>query len=634
TLYYLEYNGFEHRRLMRMREGTAEKLIDVNPGGAIDGNENSGILLSQTETCSNTFDVSDLYHWDPETEELSRLTRCARYIGGRWSPDGKLIAAIKNELGRHRIDLLTSDGTFIKTLFEGEQWDAVLGGDWSPDGKFIVVSLYRRGLGSDLYRFELESGSKTRLTRTRESETSPVFSNDGQSLYFSADYGGVSNIHRLVLAGGRIEQITDVLGGANRPRRGAGKTLLYSAMTPKGTEIHRLPRPVSLGDSVTSEQGDTRMTGFESGNRFSTVATRPYSPFYSGRPSWWLPFFEIGDDRTGVGISTSGSDVLDRHRYSLGIGWEFENDLAIWDLSYTYDRWYPTLRLGVNRSNDLYRDDQGDLERIRREDSGKVELIFPWIKQERIFALDIGAVWELRSDVMHSKQLESEPDERDNLLGAALVWDNTKHYSYSISSQDGRRITAVVEDGGLLGSDFDGTVYRFDWREYFSLWKNHVWATRLAVGRSEGQTTPFELGGFFGSGYDGISALLYGGLSASPFNIREFALRGYSDGRKSLSGSSMNLFSLEYRFPLKLIERTWTVPPLGIDRLSGSLFAESGAAWDSTTTSEEYHSAAGVEINGRFSIGYWLPLGFRLGYGHGFDQGGEDRLYLSVGSSF
>ncbi|MEN8190326.1 MAG: hypothetical protein ABFS19_10800, partial [Thermodesulfobacteriota bacterium] len=40
TLYYLEYNGFEHRRLMRMREGTAEKLIDVNPGAAIDGNEN------------------------------------------------------------------------------------------------------------------------------------------------------------------------------------------------------------------------------------------------------------------------------------------------------------------------------------------------------------------------------------------------------------------------------------------------------------------------------------------------------------------------------------------------------------------------------------------------------------------
>jgi hypothetical protein len=29
-------------------------------------------------------------------------------------------------------------------------------------------------------------------------------------------------------------------------------------------------------------------------------------------------------------------------------------------------------------------------------------------------------------------------------------------------------------------------------------------------------------------------------------------------------------------------------------------------------------------------VGYFLPLNLRLGYAHGFDQGGEDQIYLDV----
>jgi hypothetical protein len=96
----------------------------------------------------------------------------------------------------------------------------------------------------------------------------------------------------------------------------------------------------------------------------------------------------------------------------------------------------------------------------------------------------------------------------------------------------------------------------------------------------------------------------------------------------------MALGSLEYRFPLRRLERGLWGSPIGVHQLHGSVFLDAGDAWYSGS-SEDLLVGAGLEFHTEFVLGYnmWLPV--TLGFAHGFDGTfGDDRLYLRVGASF
>lgn len=61
----------------------------------------------------------------------------------------------------------------------------------------------------DLFLFDRDSGSLTRLTQTRESEANPRFSPDGSGIVFRKD----ANLFRLDLATGMTTQVTDLRSG-------------------------------------------------------------------------------------------------------------------------------------------------------------------------------------------------------------------------------------------------------------------------------------------------------------------------------------------------------------------------------------------------------------------------------------
>jgi hypothetical protein len=115
---------------------------------------------------------------------------------------------------------------------------------------------------------------------------------------------------------------------------------------------------------------------------------------------------------------------------------------------------------------------------------------------------------------------------------------------------------------------------------------------------------------------------------------RKFALRGYPTGLPGLRGSDMALVSAEWRIPLGLVYDGFFVPPLGIGRHSLALFVDSGDAWFDDEGAD-FKTGAGLEWNVEGLIGYdLLSLGMKVGYAHGFDEGGEGRFYFLVGQSF
>jgi outer membrane protein assembly factor BamA len=143
---------------------------------------------------------------------------------------------------------------------------------------------------------------------------------------------------------------------------------------------------------------------------------------------------------------------------------------------------------------------------------------------------------------------------------------------------------------------------------------------------------PFQLGGSAGAAP--ALPLLGEALAGSPFNRRVYPLRGYPEGLAALAGRRMRLASLEWRFPIARTERGIMTPPLALHQWSGTLFADSGGAWQEGGAPSAYRSGAGLELNFDSALFYSLRFNLRLGYAHGFDAGGEDQVYLRIGVPF
>jgi len=172
-----------------------------------------------------------------------------------------------------------------------------------------------------------------------------------------------------------------------------------------------------------------------------------------------------------------------------------------------------------------------------------------------------------------------------------------------------------------------------DWREFIALSREHVLAARWVEGYGDESPRPFELGG---SDTDEDGPTLLGDtLSASPFNRREFPLRGYPEGRLDLRNRRMRLGSLEYRFPVWRLERGSMVPiPVALHQLHGTVFADAGKVWATREGESDYRTGAGIELKADIGALYSGRLTLRLGYAHGFDEGGDDELYARIGGAF
>ena len=80
---------------------------------------------------------------------------------------------------------------------------------WSPDGKTLALTLSREG-GSQLFLLDANSAGQDpkRLAASASIDTEPVFTPDGQAIYFVSDRGGSPQIYKIPLSGGNAERVT------------------------------------------------------------------------------------------------------------------------------------------------------------------------------------------------------------------------------------------------------------------------------------------------------------------------------------------------------------------------------------------------------------------------------------------
>ncbi|WP_199450770.1 hypothetical protein, partial [Vibrio harveyi] len=79
----------------------------------------------------------------------------------------------------------------------------------------------------------------------------------------------------------------------------------------------------------------------------------------------------IDDKQSLVGVSTSGTDALNRHSYTATASWDVTNNLANYNLQYQYDtRWL----VGLERSYEFEKSkNHKDKYRITSEDNVTIQ---------------------------------------------------------------------------------------------------------------------------------------------------------------------------------------------------------------------------------------------------------------------
>ena len=143
----------------------------------------------------------------------------------------------------------------------------------------------------------------------------------------------------------------------------------------------------------------------------------------------------------------------------------------------------------------------------------------------------------------------------------------------------------------------------------------------------EDEAEPFQLGGSFSDELFTLPVL----------NEREFALRGYTSGEPSLTGHRARVATIEWRTPIADVDRHYTVPPVGLNRLSLNLFLDVGAAWE-RDTSPDSHRGVGAELMSELRFGYLFVLPVLLPklsftkkwFGRFYDQMGPARYYVGI----
>ncbi len=628
SLYFVRNTGNHQPELVRIKDinqpNSIEVLTEVQQAANIRPHPDAGVLISQLEVCDEYYLYKDLYVFDEQTDELKRITECGRYVRAVWSPAGNSIIALHHEAGRYELHRLTAEGDQEETLWVSEGDEIVAQIDISPDGNILAASVWRKGAGWNLELFEIQGRRWSKVTTDTAIQSNPVYINAGRDIVYSADYDGIYNLYRYELSSGQHYKISNVIGGAFQATQLAGSpSIYYAGYSAKGVDIYRLD---ATDTSVAVLPAENQwLSAYDYSQR--NFEQRDYSPWPGLKPAWWFPVLALNEDSNEIGFTTAGNDGLGIHNYSLTLAYETDNNIPLGSLFYAYSN---RLVLGASRTNNIFRDNNGDFDRARPTDSLQAVFIVPRTRLLSSHNFLLAAVWEKDSDDTLAPTAVPAEDFEDNILGLAWLYKSSRQYPLSISENDGASLRMVIEDSDSFNSDFTGQVYTLDWKQFIRTGNESVLALRFLQGWGTDQPSSFRLGGE----NTGVQLTLTGQTGAAVFAQREYALRGYDEGLPQLRGRRAQLLSAEWRFPIQRVERGFMTPPLGLMQWSGAFFVDSGAAYDQDSA-DRYFTGAGLEINADLNLFYMVPVRARLGYAHGFDNNiGDDRLYLSVGASF
>jgi hypothetical protein len=624
--------------------------VDANGSFALRSPREAVVAMGEVHREFRIYD--DLWAVDLESGRRRRLTRGERATDPDLAPDGGVVYVRRGGDGTTALVRRApgSEGE-LEVLF-ARRGAEVFAPRVSPDGA-VAFELHEGGR-RDLAVWR--EGRVERITDDDALDTGPAWTPDGRFLLFASDRGGIFNLHAWETATGAVRQVTNVELGAFQPDVSPdGRTIAFVSYSRAGHDLATIPLDEATWLEPLPAPPPPPLAVEPARDE---LPSRPYSPWRTLAPAFWLP--AISSDGAGqtYGALTAGRDVLVRHAWSASGWWSADGREPGYAVAYQGGWSWPRLDLS---SSLALRDSPGPPDRLQRvwtlADAG---LTFSWTRLARAFALRAGYA-ATRYDSVEEPPIGGPVPEAvrfdDGLLSDLSLearYSDARRFVRSISPEEGRaaalRLSVAAPEAG---SDYALARVRGSLAQYLRVpfTRHVVLAGRLAAGVADGSVgdnAPFELGG---TGDPDPFALLPG--AAGSFADQ---LRGYETD--SLAGTGFVLGNVELRFPLSAASLGRSTWPLFLRRVHGALFLDAGDAFDlpgevpfagHELDAEELRFAAGAELRLELVLGYYLrtdlrigvarQLGALLGRGRAADRDAGLRLsdaafFVTLGPSF
>ncbi len=605
------------------------------------------IFFTQAEIHRTYNLYQDLYSYDIKKNRLKRLTDGMRVKDPDISPDGKTFAFVTVAADKQSLAFLDADGSEeslnIVSQYQGMR---VSGPRWSTDGKSIVFSV--RDLNGKT-SLQIYSSAKNSTGKTLEviledtfDNIYPTWSPDDRFIVFTSDRTGVYNLFAYSLSEKKIYQITNLIGGALQPEISPdGKRIYFSSYDSRGFKIAwidyvpedwrtkigpviKIDWPSDKEIAVYKTESNSKKSENLEPEKLSGENVkgqgRQYSALASLLPRFWLPTIRSDPDGPVLGAFTAGRDVLGYHTYmaEAGRGVSGQN---YYDITYIYDRFYPTLRLSAYALPTLYSrlSDSGD--NLYEKRSGFIAGVsLPLTRLlESNYTLRFGYHRKRRELLQKTGSTSKEglggkifEEKRDNVF-AGIEFNNALRYPYSISREEGRIISLYYRNySKTLRSDVNSQEYIGSYEEFLRLTGHSVLYTKLKAVISKGDINRRqEVGGI-------------------PNESLDFPLRGYPSRLRT--GKHVATATLEFRQPIVYPLRGINTKPIFFDKLHIAPFADAGIVWNKKTDFNWKKVDIGVGVEARFDLmlGYRFRITPALGIARGINRDGETMVYINI----
>lgn len=626
-LAYNDGRDAAHLMVLDRATGLGRRVARLNGFGGVAWMRSGEALVSQLEYTDPYTLRGDLWRVTMDGHE-TRLTTGARLSQPDVAPDGAIVAVRAVPGGN---ELVIDDSSGMRTLVARAPQTEWAQPRFAPDGGTIAAVRVRGGW-HDIVLLNREGALLREVTNDPAMDVMPAFSPGGGLLVWSREVHGTPQIVGLPLGqDGTTVRFTGEPFAAWAPAV-AGDTLFYFAYHGDGYRLMAAPL-VGVREELAGA-GDERHRA-EPAPPAPSAREHGYRPFPALFPQYWMP---TGVSATGgyswIGALTSGADALGRHAYYADLAFGLGDAAGSWlgNLTYVYARFSPAL-LDFSFSRD---------ELVLRDTAGT----------HCCFASDqwrLGVTLRRRSyRTALAARLGGEIDRTVYDVTAvrrvgAVLSGSASHAIYpalGISAQDGWRVSGLVRRRWRE----DPSRSYWDLRAFGSAYKGfegggfarRVLAVHGAFGALRGtDNVAFGVGGLSGGSYEVVPGVTVGSGS------RDFPVRGFPGafvfGRNAASAS------LELRVPLALVGRGIGLLPGALDRVSGTVFVDGGAAWTSTgcTTFGDPGSgaclhllaSAGAELVADLGVTWDFPVRLRFGAAAPFGYRAAAG-YFAVGSAF
>ena len=645
------YAGFRypgvvaHLGALSLKDGSIEKFEDIK--GPMLFRVTSPAYDPDSKTLFYTADniaYRDLIAVNTETGESEMLLRDARI--------GELVynRADRSLWGvRH----LNGIATIVRLPYPYEEWNQIKSFDYgvvpsdldiSPDGKLLSATFSDVSGNQTLKIIGIEALLEGDATAEQSFDFGLavpegfVFSPDGQFLFGSSYYTGVSNIFRYELATGEIEAVSNVETGLFRPIPLQDGSLIAFRYSGEGfTPVQFDPVPLEdlgtirfMGNEVIRKHPQLKQwqVGSVADVPLDDMTTHegPYVPVQNMGLESVYPILEGYKDTVALGLNAVFSDPMMLDRLKISASYGVDHDLPSDEqthisIDYRHNvistsplsgAWNFGARLNYADFYDLF----GPTEQSRKGNRY-------YVSYEKTLIYDDPRRLELSVDLNHYSDLDSLPRYQNvpatldelSTLSADLEYSHMRRSLGAVDYEKGFRWRLASTVNHVDGDTIPKIVAGFDFGVALPWKHSSIWLRNYA-------------GGAFGEADDEFANFFFGGFGnnyvdrGSIKRYREFyAIPGFE--LNEVPGRNFHRAMLEWNLPPIRFERvgtpgfylSWARPAVFVSALTTNL--------DDSAIRQEVQSA-GAQVDFRFTMLSLLDLTLSLGYARGFGSSSID----------